>query len=393
MLHAQAKQSSENGRQSVSNEAPQRVGGEEFAPQVEDNRSQTLTQRKLQSMADNGHQTRQLQSLGKIANSSQGAQLAIAQRNVVQRVVSEDEKNQLTAVEGQIDTALSNSILRVRTVVKFDLPTFVKDEYQLPRADIPQGNFAGLLLAGQRYLTMVNNINGLAAVVDFNRLVGTLGTTYQNYAALTGDINTQHQADTHDVFSGADPSAARTTRVDTKVKALNGKILEREGTTLETTIAGGVDRNRGAGPEVDSVHNMLSLMMLEVKKTTAVYKSPFDAGAGKLGAEWTIKAGTSSDYPGAKDKAISLSNDWVLHGHVSGVRGNRFSKKVTAMNADHFHLKDKDSAGGQDGPSIVVNTADVKAPAEAVLKTYLETINDKNNKWRNWIETEYIVPD
>ena len=171
---------------------------------------------------------------------------------------------------------------------------------------------------------------------------------------------------------------------------MNGKILEREGTTLENTIEGGVERNRGAGPEVDSVHNMLSLMMLEVKKTAGVYKSPDDVGVGRLGAEWSIKAGATSNFPRAKQKAESLSNNWVLHGHVANVRGNRHNKKISNLNANHFHLKDKDTGGGSDGPSVVVNTGDVRVPAEASLKDYLEQIKDKKNAWKNWIDKGYI---
>lgn len=317
----------------------------------------------------------------------------VTQRNVIQRVISADEKGQLTTIEGQIDAALQGAVLHRRGIVNFTLPNFVQVEIQVPREDIPDGSFNNLLVACQRYLAMVNRANGLAAVVEFERLVGTLGNTYQAYDGEKTAIRTQHQADNHGVFLGADPSDARVGQVDTKIKALNGKILEREGTTLETTIAGGVERNRQAGPEVNSVHNMLSLMMLEVKRTTGVYKSPHDDGVGHLGAEWSIKAGATSNFPKAKEKAETLSKNWVLHGHVANVRGNKFTKKISNLNADHFHLKDKDTAGGPDGPSVVVNSGDVRAPAEASLKNYMEQINDRNNTWRSWIENEYIQPD
>lgn len=366
---------------------------------VNDKRTQTLAQLQHQQAANNSRQSHQLRAKSHLANASTARgnhstnTPAVAQRAVVQREVSVEEKGQLTALETQIDAALRNSILRKKTVVKFDIPGFVAEEYQIPREQIPHDDHAGLLLAGQRYLAMIGRINGLAAVVDFNRFVGTLGNTYQTFEADVDYINNQHKADVHTLFSGADPSDTKVGNIDTKVKTLNGKILENEGKTFGDTIEGGVERNREAGAEVTSLHNMLSLMMLEVKKTTGVYKSPYDQGAGKLGAEWTIKAGTSSKYPKVKDKAESISDDWVLHAHVSGVRGNRFNKKITAINADHFHLKDKATAGGGDGPSVVVNTGDVKGPAETALKTYMETINDKNNQWRTWIDTEYIVAE
>lgn len=366
---------------------------------INDSRTQTIAQRKYQFAANTSLRSHQLQEKNKLANSSSKRDPSVhntrlvTQRAVIQREVSVEEKGQLTTLETQIDAALKNTILRKKTVVKFDIPGFVSDEYQIPRENIPHENHAGLILAGQRYLAMIGRINGLAAVVDFNRFVGTIGDTYQTYAADIDYINDQHKADVHTLFSGADPSDTRVSNIDARVKTLNGKVLAGEGKTFEDTISGGVVRNREAGEEVTSLHNMLSLMMLEVKKTTGIYKSPYDQGAGRLGAEWTVKAGTSSKYPKVKEKADSIAEDWVLHAHVSGVHGNRFSKKITAINADHFHLKDKATAGGGDGPSVVVNTADVKGPAETALTTYMETINDKNNQWRIWIGSEYIIAD
>lgn len=317
------------------------------------------------------------------------------QRVVLQREITQPEKDELTELEVQIDTALEQSVMGIRGIVDFTLPDFVQNEIQIPRNNIPYGSFANLQLASQRYLAMVHQINALGDVVQFGLLTagGALGNDYQAFNDEIDAIKAIHQvADHTDFATDDDPTPAKITECDTQVKSLIGRTLEHQGTTLQDTIEGGVDRNRQTGPEVTSVHKMLSLQMLEVKDTTAVYKSPYDQGVGRLGAEWSIKAGVASGYPRAREMAATLSSDWVLHGHVRNVTGNRHSKKITNMAADNFHLKDKATAGDQNGPSVEVTTADVRVPAETRLTHYMETIKNKKKAWKNWITNEYIDP-
>ena len=102
------------------------------------------------------------------------------------------------------------------------------------------------------------------------------------------------------------------------------------------------------------------------------------------GAEWTVKAGTSSKYLN-KEKADSIAEGLAYTPMSAAYTATDSAKNYSKSMPITFTLKDKATAGGGDGPSVVVNTADVKGPAETALTTYMETINDKNNQWRIWI--------
>lgn len=350
----------------------------------------------LETEADSmGAKALQLERIENIAAVQKKSDSSIMSSDAPIQRITDDEYEPLKQLDIRIDDVIEASEIKKKKLVVFDVPDFIENEVRISPANLSSAKKDALVITSTLYLDLYNSVENSAEMLDFVAKSGPngLGDTFKGFVADTGSIKTNLSVANENELSSQAQVNQRSQQSKTALKNLTGLGLKKLGSNLIETFdnEGPEIRNRGAGTEVSAVDTMLSMQMIEIKDVKGIYKSADDEKEGHLGAEWIMKNGHVSDQQDAEKMANKVSKDWVLHAHVRDAHANPYSFRTSRLVAAGFHLKDKETAGGADGPSVNVATNHVKADAEKTLLAYIN--KQKKETRKDWLNKGFMIKE